>query len=184
MNYDAVSAAEFSGLFQNGLFRFELKRKSGLLDRNGKIIAPFEFADIQPNVTAPFVAKRKNKWQLLDKNFKPLNDFTADYVSYFSEGRAAFRKKDKWGYIDEKGKVIHKPEFAEAAAFSEGRAKIKTESGLNFLMTDGKYLLPADVDKITPLDEEFIWVERAGKKALYHLKQQKLIWKEQGFQWQ
>lgn len=80
----------------------------GIINRQGKTIAPCVYEEILPDYTGVelFAANLAGKWGFLNTLGKVVIPHKFDKALSFSEGLAAVKKDGKWGYIDVKGKQV------------------------------------------------------------------------------
>lgn len=118
-------------------------RKSGYLDRKGKIIIPATFDSARPFCADGTAAVRKGKkWGLLNLDGAFLAQAEYDDIRCFSEDLAA-AKKGAWGFLDKKGNYAIAPRFAAIEDFSEGLASFKSNTGAyGFLDHAGSIAVP------------------------------------------
>lgn len=121
------------------LVQDDLTEKYGYINRNGKVILPYQY-----NEAANFsdglalVKNDHNQNEYIDATGKVKID-ASKYISgrSFSEGLAAVGVQDKkrstvaYGYIDTQGNMKIKPQFARAYSFSEGLAKVCVGESIN-----------------------------------------------------
>ena len=98
------------GIYNEGLVPAKLNGWYGFVDKNGKVVIPFEYNDAEEfsNGLAP-VVEVDDKWSFIDKTGH--NVLVTDYytVHNFKEGRAFVQnKRNSWyfGFIDENGNEI------------------------------------------------------------------------------
>jgi hypothetical protein len=181
LNYDFQPEMGTGKIWINGVVRLQQGTKKGLVDTKGKVVAPFEFSEIQWSATEPFAIKKKNVWLLADKSGKPLNANKYEMISHPEEGYFRVLKKELWGYLDSLGKVAIPPKYKEANPFKNGLAIVKLGEDYQLINKSGISVLDASYEKISPFNREHYWLERKGKKALYSVSLQRIIWKEGGF---
>jgi hypothetical protein len=130
-DYEQVLALSYEMDFNDG---FEILKKGdlyGIADTSGKIIFPFEFAEISvcypdQNAGHSFYVMNKGgvqmmdeeyfvmktvggKWALYDMQLDQISDFIYDFIGLDEEGtRIIFTRGDIHGYIDIDGKEVLK----------------------------------------------------------------------------
>ncbi|TAL58675.1 MAG: WG repeat-containing protein, partial [Bacteroidetes bacterium] len=121
MKYD--NAADFS----EGLASVTLNKKTGFIDKNDKVIIPFEYSGFTTgflNGLAPVI--KDGKYGVIDKAGKTVIDFKYEYIDLFYEGVAKAEKiisvaglagQKKCGYLDKTGKEVIPFEYEAAGSF-------------------------------------------------------------------
>ena len=122
------------------------KRKSGFIDKMGKMVIPPIFDNAYGFSEGLAAVKIDGKWGFIDKtgkiiiepqfcalNIKYYSRYSHDVIPGFKEGLVGVKVGEKWGYIDKKGKYVLEPQYYEANAFSEGLAPVAITSKYSFM---------------------------------------------------
>ncbi|MBT5305612.1 MAG: WG repeat-containing protein, partial [Candidatus Scalindua sp.] len=127
---------------KNGVIRFGLNDKKGLMDLTGKVIVEARYESIDPfyNRIAKFRIEKKGPWGLIDASGKVIAEPKFNQCEQFSEGLIATQiKGGKWGFIDKTGKIIIEPRFSKVGKFSEGLAAVVEEPDGSSFTRGGPY---------------------------------------------
>lgn len=122
-----VLAVPFSVAQENAyvLFLITVDGKRGFIDRNGKIVIPPTFEDLQEFKDGRAPAKVSGKWGFIDRSGKFVIEPKFDEIRWsFSEGLTPVLVGEKWGYIDQTGKFVIQPDLEYGHSFEAGRAVI------------------------------------------------------------
>src|ERR1700722_5416501 len=103
-------------------------RKWGFIDKNGKLVIPFRFDDVDLDTYGGF--EDPNLGHFLPKPF-----------ANFREGLCAVRVDDHWGYIDKTGRLVIPAQYDEAGAFSEGLAFVRKSRQCGYVDRTGKLVI-------------------------------------------
>jgi hypothetical protein len=159
----------YSGsVFSEGLARVTVDRKTGYIDRTGKlVIGPIPFggrdfsnglAMVESEERCTY-AETKQKYGYIDRTgslvipvtlTRPCN-YWGDQFYFTKEGLALTNIGDKWGFIDRTGKVVM--EFDNAGQFSEGLAPAKVNGKFGFIESKGKFVIAPAFDEALPFSD-------------------------------
>ena len=121
--------------FKSGLAAVRLDQKWGFIDRNDKIIIPFDYdyvGDFSKDENLAWVEKN-GKVGFIDKANKLVIPYTFADAQTFSEGLAPATMDGRhWGFIDKSGKFIIAPTYVGALSFSDGLALVYQPPAQNF----------------------------------------------------
>lgn len=101
----------FSSLndFSNGLALFRTGGRTGVIDREGKVLIPAQYQQIiiDRNVfIARLDAANRNRWVILDAKGKPLTEKHYQSIAPYNGKYYPVRNRDFWGAVDAGGKEI------------------------------------------------------------------------------
>lgn len=117
--------------------------KWGIVDRTGKVLAPFSYDWIDPidleNGTAFVVA---GKWGLFATDFREVVPARHGLVDV-DEGAVRFRDGDRWGLMDPTGKVLVPARFERLTPFREKHARFQSKGRWGLIAADGQVVVAA-----------------------------------------
>lgn len=118
-DYDLITT------FQNNLSGVKQGDKFGIINNQGKIVAPVIYESILKYFTEGMIGLKKNGfWGFIDYTGKEMIPFKFEQVSKFSDGLAWFKESDKYGYIDKSGKIIIAATYDKPGLFEDGVAYV------------------------------------------------------------
>lgn len=140
-------------------------QKVGLYDKNGKVLIPLEYEDINPFMEGLAGAKKGGKWGFMDKTAKTIIPFeyedltekesvTPNHYYDFREGFASAKKNGKWGFINKTGKAVIPFEYEDCKGFFEGLAAVKQNGKWGFVDKTGKLVIPCEYESGDELEDE------------------------------
>ena len=112
--------------YNNGLFIVELDGKWGAVDKDDKIMIPFDYESLQYLDDSGYLqADKKSGEGFIDKTGKELIPFIYYQLSNFHENLAIFsnmQEDGKYGVINRRGEIIVQPQYDGIEHFSNGMA--------------------------------------------------------------
>lgn len=135
------------------LFAVEIGKKTGFIDRAGKIAIPPNY-EATGEFTSDGLAwvKLDHRYGFIDKAGKEVIQRQFDKADSFSEGMAPFNVGGKWGFIDTSGKIAINPIYEQAELFSQSRAAVKTGDKWGFVDRNGKAIIEPKYDSVDQFD--------------------------------
>lgn len=114
----------------------------GVLDRAGKVVAPFAWDWIaEPGEKATAVV-RDRKWGLLDVGFKEIVAPAYEMI-HVDKDAVRFLSGGRWGVMDFAGKVLLPPKYDVILPYAGGSARFLEAGKWGLLGPDGKVRVPA-----------------------------------------
>jgi hypothetical protein len=166
----------------NNFKDFKLNNKWGIIDKNGKVIIPFIFDDIELIDENRVFVKYNGKYGIIDieKSIRSIDievtiteivPLKYDSVNSFSEGMAAVMlgsgKNMKWGFIDKTGKEVISLKYDWVDNFSEDMAAVGIGDWDNrkwgFIDKNGNEIVSCQYDEVGNFSEGLAYVKKNGK---------------------
>lgn len=133
---------------------------SGIVDMEGRQIAPCVYTYIDNFKEGLAVAHKENKYGFIDTKGKEVIPCVYDYAYDFHEGLASVEKSGKYGFVNIYGKVVVDFSFDETESFNEGLAVVKKNGKFGVIDKTGKYVVPCKMPfAITNYTEGFLRVK-------------------------
>jgi hypothetical protein len=112
--------------YGEGLFGVSKGKKSGYVDKTGKLIIPMSFTSVYKFSEGLAFVKKGDKMFFIDKTGKTVFALKCDemYAVKFSEGLCPIEKDNKMGYIDKTGTIVIPCNWDIAREFSYGHALV------------------------------------------------------------
>lgn len=154
---------DFLHPLNDDVFRYRSGNKKGVCDREGNIISPPRFREIDSFEEGLACVKTlSHKCGYIDQSGKLVIDTIYDYGFGFSEGLAVVIKDKKYGYINKAGKVICKLRFIEARSFSGGLAFVNLNDRWGVIDHSFKVVIPFKYDEIESFNEGWakVYIEK------------------------
>jgi len=164
----------------NELFAVEKDRKTGFIDRTGKVVIPFQFDRANGFHEGLALVTLNGKKYFIDPTGRIVFEAKFDVVRDFSEGLCAVNRGEKtmpnngvisdpgkWGYIDKTGKVVIPMKFTHAESFSEGLAAITVGDKGAFIDHDAKLAFEVPLDVTLGFREGVVGVIYMGTLAYF-----------------
>lgn len=161
-----------------GIF-FQLKNKTGLVSREGKIMVPFEYSGLKPVGQSLLAFRKKLKWGLMDSTRKVLIKPTLDGIGKGHAGLFAACQKKLWGLMNREGKWIVPAAYSSLELSDYGWIVTK-KNQKGMLAFDGTPMLETEYQEITPFDEQILKLIRNNLQSYYLLKNRQVIWLPEG----
>ena len=151
--------------------------RCGLIDRNGRVIVPAEYDDVQYPTDGMILVKNNELHGYYDTSGKKVIDFQYRAASGFNEGVAVVAidfdsNYIGYGYIDKSNRLVIAADFEYAFPFEEGYAIVKQYDRYGMIDHNGKKVLTTKYMELTPMHEGcFLAVdERSGNIAVFNSK--------------
>lgn len=164
-NYNNIIFDNIETSYEDDLiFKFDEKtNKYGFVDKNDKLIVPYQFDDGYDFKEGLALVKKDGRFYYIDKiGNKVIGKDFRDALP-FNEGVAAVSNDGKWGYIDKTGKEIISLQFEDAKDFKNGIAEVKKDGKIIYIDKKGNktknYELFFEVNK----NGGFSFVDKNGK---------------------
>lgn len=130
-------------------FEIELKKKSGLADKTGKVVLPPKYEFCMVRKDGLFSIKSKKGYGLADLKGKEIIKPDLDSQPEFdSTGYARIEKDGKYGWVDRKGAFLTDSFFDDTLGFSEGMAAVKTDGLWGFIDETGNMVIEPQFDVV------------------------------------
>ena len=173
-NYDMKYYVK-DGLFTN----IGINGKWGSIDKNGKLIIPFEYDELRDfNKKGYALLKKDGKWGSVDKNGKLIIPFEYDELWGFNEkGYALFKKDGKWGVINKFNNIIIPATYDNMRLSSECELFAVNKAGKwGYINLSNQIVVPFSYDKADAFgtSEELARVYKNGNVG-YIDRQGKLV---------
>ena len=141
----------------------------GMIDKNDKVILPFEFENgvFSGNV---YVMCQNNKWGVYSPQGECITPCQYEQLITFFEGYATVVKDGKEGLINEQGQVVVPCEYKSVLydIFSHLVYIEKEDGKRGFVDTNNQVVLPIEFDDANPIDNSHLfWVKKDGRYGLY-----------------
>jgi len=158
---EIASGLEYDGIgdFHDGLAMVATGKKTGYIDKTGKLVVPLIYDQADYYKYSPAFdgglacVKIDGKENYIDKTGEVIIKIEYDEVGPFSDGMAWIKKGDKYGYIDKSGALaipfvfyVYTDDFSGEAIvpdFSEGLAAVRIDGKCGFMDKTGKIVIPA-----------------------------------------
>jgi hypothetical protein len=125
------------GPFGNGLVRTYKNGKLGYLNKQGKLVIPYEYDKGYEFVDGRAHVIKNNLSGFIDTTGKIIVPLMYDDLLHFNCGRAAIKKDRKWGFINREGKLVIPMQYDRAYSFNEGYTFVSVERKCWFIDTNG-----------------------------------------------
>ena len=151
-----ITAYEYSSIEYAGGGRFYVTQseKMGVIDAEGRVIVPVEYADIISSGDGGFLAVRESAYSgnpqglyYLDENGAEsvtgvkVAAYNRPYGPYSTELIPAMDPTDKWGYLDSRGHWAIEPQYNWCDAFNNGYAIAAVDSGVGIINAQGNWVV-------------------------------------------
>lgn len=168
----------YEGLFfepQPGLWRITANKKSGYMDRAGRVVVKPEWDDVLFWSEGLVMVFRKHKGGFVDKTGRVVVSPEWEATAPFLEGLAPVKRNDKWGFIDKTGKVVIELQWEDASGFHRGLAGVKRNGKWGFIDKTGKVMIEPRWDEVSNFQQElalvredrkFGFIDRAGRVVI------------------
>ena len=148
------------------------KNRYGLMDLEGKIIAPPIYQEINPFSDGLARVKYNEAFGCIDSNGKVVIPIQYQYMAEkFSEGYIRYYQGGFEGFFDTKGKIAIEPKYHVLGDFSEGLVAVHNSQKkykYGYMDTSGKVVIPYKYDFTNSFKEGLALVGVAkGNKTAY-----------------
>jgi hypothetical protein len=148
-----------------GLWLIALGKKSGYIDRAGRVVIKPEWDDVLFWSEGLLMVFREHKGGFIDKTGKVVVPVEWDDIGPFLEGLAPVKRNDKWGFIDKTGKVVLEPQWENASRFRKGLAGVKRNGKWGFIDKTGKVIIEPRWDEVDNFHQELALVKEDKKSG-------------------
>lgn len=153
------------GLFYNGAASVKVAGLWGLIDINGKWLAPPKYDDIGRNHEGAIAVKRNQKYAFIDSKGNEITKFFYNGANYFSSGLAGVKIGKKWGYINKKSQLPISARYDLVREFKEGFAPVKLNNKWGYINKKGKWLVQPTYDDAYNFSEGYAVVIVNNKRG-------------------
>ena len=155
---EIASGLDYDGIgdFHEGLATATLNKKTGYIDKTGKLVIPCVYDDVWYFNNGLARVKIDGKENYIDKSGKIIITIEYDEIGPFSDGMAWVRKGDKYGYINKNGDLVipivydvYHCDFENYTLihdFSEGLSAVSINGKCGFIDKTGVLAIPAIYD--------------------------------------
>lgn len=152
-------------LSQQNLLPFRDGNLFGLMNYQGKVIFPAEYASLGFFKEGLSLAAKNDKYGYIDKANKTVIPFRYDSGFDFEEGRAIVEINDKFGIIDRTGKLLFDITFSDIGQFSEGLIYGAKDSLYAYYDKFGMKRIDDQFEEAFSFSNGMAQVEVGGKRA-------------------
>ena len=169
----------YGGLYfepQPGLWRMTVNKKSGYMDRAGRVvIKPEQWQEVFLWSEGLAMVFRERKGGFIDKTGKVVVPPEWESVRPFHEGLAPVKRNEKWGFIDKTGKVVIELQWEDAIGFHRGLAGVQRNGKWGFIDKTGKVIIEPRWDEVSNFqqelalvreDKKFGFIDRTGRVVI------------------
>jgi WG repeat protein/PBS lyase HEAT-like repeat-containing protein len=129
-----------------GLMAASNGSKGGYIDRDGKVVVPFQFEFVEPFSMGLARVKLGGKWGLIDKTGKMVIKPQFDRISLFHDGMAVVVAGTKAGFVSAAGQLVVPPKYGDWTGFSEGLAGVSVRGKWGFIDKTGRMVIEPQYD--------------------------------------
>lgn len=171
--FSEYSYSSDSDVGKLGLIKLQKnKNRYGLMDLEGKIIAPPIYQEINPFSDGLARVKYSEAFGCIDSNGKVVIPIQYQYMAEkFSEGYIRYYQGGFEGFFDTKGKIAIEPKYHVLGDFSEGLVAVHNSQKkykYGYMDTSGKVVIPYKYDFTNSFKEGLALVGVAkGNKTAY-----------------
>lgn len=140
------------------LARVSRNSRIGFINRNGKVVIPFDFENAKVFSNGLAAVMMLDKHGFIDMTGKLIIPAIYEDAKYFGNGLAPIKKNGKYGFINRKGEIVIPCIYQDANSFHNNRAAVqlveyqnnkKNEAGKwGFINTKGKLVIPNTYSKV------------------------------------
>lgn len=145
--------------------------KCGIIDRNGNVIVPVEYEEVNYPTDGMFRVRQNGLYGFYDTTGKQVIECHYRTTSGFSEGLAVAiidfdSVTSAYGFIDKKDKIAIPAKYEYAFPFSEGVAIVKNYERFGMINHQGEEVFTCKYLELTPMvDRHFFAVDSETEKA-------------------
>lgn len=154
------------------------KESKGLINTNGKIVLPAEYANISYNERNQvyIVQTKEYKYGLLNKKLKTIVPFEYDFIKEGTEPDLFLVSKDKkYGFINAKGDMVIDMMYNAADVFSEGLAPVLKDGKWGFINEKGDTVINFKFEgRLTPFQNGYA-TYRKGNQSVFIDKKGEMV---------
>lgn len=144
----------------------EPKSYFGLIDRQGRIIADFEYDEISVYRDCFYALQRGTESrQLMIRDGKVIS-LDADDTYDFSEGFATVKRGGKWGLINKNGELLIPFQYDYMLPFSKGLSAVRRAGKWGFIDAAGAERIAIQYDKVSKFSNGISVVVKSGQYGL------------------
>jgi hypothetical protein len=183
-DYDFDTKWKAADLVNGKLVKLYKDDMQALVNLNGKILADFdEYEEIYLPSCELIRYMNNDKYGYNDLKMHPAFKGTFTEAEDFINDKAIVSKKEKYMIIDKSGTVLFNEPCEEIENFSkEGSSQgffLVTKGGSKGLLSDKlKWIIEPQYQEIEQLSDNYYELKKDGKKLLFDLGQNKIIWSE------
>jgi hypothetical protein len=150
-----------------------------LMNQNGKLLADFdEYEEVYLPSSDLVRVMNNDKYNFLDMKMHPAFKGNFDEAEDFINGFCIVIKKEKYTIIDRTGAPVFTEPCDEIERIEENFF-IVTRGGLKGLLDQKlKWILQPEYQEIEKTEDDYFELKKDGKRIVYSLQQNKIIWSE------
>jgi hypothetical protein len=181
-DYELVES--ISNNLEDNVYKVKKKGKYGVLDKNLKIIIPYEYSDLVFDPVSPYISAIKNgKVGLIKRNNEVILPFKYDsrekINDYSMDDMFLASLSNKFGIVSSEDKILIPFLFDSLMTFSKSYGKklaAKSNNKWGIIDNKGKWIVKPTYQKILETEDiKFFTVQNKNKWGCINLKNQKII---------
>lgn len=157
--------------------------KYGVLDKNGKVIVPFQFDYLEGFNSQYLLAGRDGLWGVIDKTGKVSVAYQYDYVDAFNDKWFIASKEEggkyKAGLLDVTGKEIIPFNYEGLSKISDTLLSASKDNKYGVIDTSGKVIIPFEYDNAIRKAGNFLCISTYGNGAYIFDMKGKLVLRDE-----
>lgn len=162
--------------FFKGLTSVKKDGKWGCIDKQGRMVIPFQFEYDVIFSEGLACVKKDDKFGYINKQGQGVTlSQQFDYADSFSEGLARVSKKGKYGYINKQGQIEVPLQFDAAGSFSEGLATVQKDGKSGYIDKLGQVVIPFQQLRFGEFNEGLAQIFKENKYGFINKQGQVVI---------
>lgn len=152
----------FAENFQNEIGFVKKDKKTGVIDKDGKVLLKCAYDDVQflENTDNKIlqIYNHDKKYGLIDTLGQVAVNLRYDALADYHEERLAVKRSNKWGYVDQKGEEVIQCQYKKVGNFYEGLAAVQMGNKWGFIDIHGKVVVDFKYRRAGNFKDGLAWV--------------------------
>lgn len=163
--------------FEGNLARARLENKWGIINSDGKLIAPIKYESVDIMTGNIVKVTLNGKVGIIDENGRELLPIKYDDIGSFNDGCLRVKQSRLYGFIDSNFKELVPPKYEMAYWFSNGLAAVEANNMWGYINTKGVEIAPPKFQQVenctegraaVKLNDKWGYINAFGKLIIPH----------------
>jgi len=160
---------------ESNVASFQAGDKFGVINREGKIVAPIIYDQIWEFIDGNAIVKLDDKWGYINAKGETIIPIVYDNIDYVSDGLICACKDGQYGFIDINENVIIPFEYSRAIGFNDGIAIVRKGNNYGCINTNNETVIPFEYFQMESFKNGICKVEKLGKSGYIDTKNNAVI---------
>lgn len=162
------------GAFKGNYAKAQKAGKSGIIDRSGKPVVPFQYTSLG-DVGTLIAFEKAGKWGYIDLTNKVVLPAAYERAETFSDGLGIVTSLTLQGAINAKGQVVIPLQHTEVKKLDKTHYLVSRGAKYGIYSDKGEVLVPMEYGQIRKVQDDFLLLTQGSDIHYFHLPDNRLI---------